>query len=284
MDSFVKNVKRLYLELQERKKELKCIYEVDQVLSDKDENMETIFRKMVNLIPHGWQYPTITQVRISYAGKVFSSDDFKPSQWFIQSPLIVDKQNFGKIEVYYTQLIRIKNGTQFLPEEQELLNTIASRLSNFILYKRIERSLEILEKPEGEKSIKNEDHHLLTNKQDQYSIWRWQMAQLIADRVDIKDYGIKGIYLIGSSKNMNSGPASDIDLMIHMDENTEKRSRLSTWLDGWSQCLSEINFQQTGYKTSDLLDIHFISDDDIARKTSFAVMLNSKENTARRLR
>ena len=48
MDSFVKNVKRLYLELQERKKELKCIYEIDQVLSEKDESLDTIFKKIEN--------------------------------------------------------------------------------------------------------------------------------------------------------------------------------------------------------------------------------------------
>ena len=48
-----------------------------------------------------------------------------------------------------------------------------------------------------------------------------------------------------------------------------------SWLEGWSLSLSEINLRRTGYKTDGLLDIHLITDDDIEKRTSYAVKIGA---------
>jgi len=50
--------------------------------------------------------------------------------------------------------------------------------------------------------------------------WRWRqhMAEEIAALMDAERFGVKAVYLIGSTKNVNAGPQSDIDLIIHFGE------------------------------------------------------------------
>ena len=63
--------------------------------------------------------------------------------------------------------------------------------------------------------------------------------------------------------------------MIHFDGTEEQKKELDTWLNGWSHALSEINYLNTGYKSNGLLDIHYITDDDIKNRNSFAIKINS---------
>ena len=58
------------------------------------------------------------------------------------------------------------------------------------------------------------------------------------------------------------------------------RHDLETWLEGWSRCLGEINYQRTGYVNPQLLDVHIITDDDIARNTSFAAKIGAVTDAA----
>jgi hypothetical protein len=113
--------------------------------------------------------------------------------------------------------------------------------------------------------------------------WRYKMAEQIASQVKPGMYGIKGIYIFGSTKNANAGPASDIDILVHIDHYNKDIEGFKIWLDGWSKCLSEINFIRTGYKTNGLLDVHFVTDDDIEKKTSWAVKINAVTDAAKPL-
>jgi hypothetical protein len=109
------------------------------------------------------------------------------------------------------------------------------------------------------------------------------MAERIAAEVDPEAFGVRGMWLFGSAKNGTAGPASDIDLLIHVDDDQRKRAALVTWLDGWSLCLSETNFLRTGLRTPGLLDVHFLSDEDFARGSSFAVKVKAVTDPARPL-
>ena len=90
-------------------------------------------------------------------------------------------------------------------------------------------------------------------------------------------------YLIGSAKNATAGPSSDIDLLLRFQGNEEQRKDLMLWLDGWSRCLAEINFLRTGYRTGGLLDVHLVTDRDIAEHSSFAVKIDAITDPARKL-
>ncbi len=122
------------------------------------------------------------------------------------------------------------------------------------------------------------------HRSDDFWRWRVHMAEKIADQVDAKEFGIKGLYIFGSAKNATAGPASDIDLLVHFDGTPKQKENLLLWLKGWSLCLAEMNFLRTGYRSEGLLDIHLVTDEDIANKSSFAVKINAITDAARQLR
>jgi len=119
---------------------------------------------------------------------------------------------------------------------------------------------------------------------DSHWRWRYRFASVIADRLEMSEMGVNGIYLIGSTKKATAGMASDIDLLIHYDGDPVHKRRLMDWLNGWSLALAEFNFQLTGCSSDGLLDVHLITDQDIEDRSCFAVMIDSLDNRARPLR
>jgi len=115
--------------------------------------------------------------------------------------------------------------------------------------------------------------------------WRWRlrMAEKLASCIDAVHYGVVGLYIFGSTKNATAGPGSDIDLLVHFKGSNQQREELCAWLDGWSLSLSQINFERTGFSTEGLLDVHIITDDDIANKTSYAIKIGAVTDAARPL-
>jgi hypothetical protein len=115
--------------------------------------------------------------------------------------------------------------------------------------------------------------------------WRWRlrMAERLAADMDPSRFGVKGVYVFGSTKNATAGPGSDIDLIVHLSGTVEMREALQAWLEGWSLCLAEMNYLRTGYRSGGLLDVHFVTDEDIARRTSYAVKIGAVTDSARPL-
>ena len=94
---------------------------------------------------------------------------------------------------------------------------------------------------------------------------------------------MKAAYVLGSTKNGTAGPASDIDLILHVEPEDGRRRDLEAWLEGWSEALAESNYLRTGYRTSGLLDVHYVTDEEIARGSSFAVKIGAVTDAARPL-
>ncbi|MCK4305969.1 MAG: nucleotidyltransferase domain-containing protein [Candidatus Eisenbacteria sp.] len=117
----------------------------------------------------------------------------------------------------------------------------------------------------------------------QYWSWRLKMAEQIAAEMEPDRFGVEAIYIFGSTKNATAGPGSDIDLLIHFRGSEEQRRELMSWLKGWSLCLGEVNYLRTGYRTRELLDIHIVTDQDIAERTSYAVKIGAITDAAREL-
>jgi hypothetical protein len=117
----------------------------------------------------------------------------------------------------------------------------------------------------------------------EYWRWRQSMVEQLARTVDAAGLGVVAMYLFGSVKNATAGPGSDIDLLVHVRGTPEQREKLATWLDGWSLSLAEMNYQRTGYRTEGLLDVHYVTDEDIANRTSYAVKIDAVTDAAQPL-
>ncbi len=118
---------------------------------------------------------------------------------------------------------------------------------------------------------------------EDYWSWRLRMAKRIAAQIAPERFGVKAFYIFGSTKNGTAGPASDIDLLIHFQGTDEQKKELEVWLEGWSECLAELNYLKTGYKTDGLLDVHLLTDTDIEARSSFAMKIGAVTDAAREL-
>jgi predicted nucleotidyltransferase len=279
----VNNLRDIQLtKLNERAKELKCIYRVCEALKDENAELIIVFSAVLEAIPPGYQYPTVCEARIILEGKSYSSADFAETQWMQKAEIVIDNHVAGEIRVCYVQDV-FENGMVFLPEEQKLLNVIADHLSRFVFHRRLKKTLEMNSTSDNAESA--EESTLLAFESDEHWKWRYQVSEKIAELTDFERFGIEAIYLIGSTKEGNAGPGSDIDLLIHFTGDETRLNMLKAWLDGWGLGLAELNYMKTGYKTnSSLIDCHIVTDEDIRNKTSYAVMIGSSANSARLLR
>jgi len=149
----------------------------------------------------------------------------------------------------------------------------------------LEKAVAFLSSPaEMGTELEKPEKYTDTRPDDRFWRWRHYMAERIAESIDMARFGVEGIYLFGSTNNASAGPGSDIDLLIHFSGNPEQRKELLLWLEGWSLCLSEINYLKTGYTTSGLLDVHIVTEGDIKRKTCFATKINAVTDPAHPLR
>lgn len=266
----------------EREKELNCIYAVEEVLRKNDRNLEDVLQEIIGIIPSGYQYSTVCEVRIKYKNETLTSADFRETEWLQSSDIVVDENIEGSIDVAYTQLIRLHGDSAFLPQEQKLLNTIAGLLSDYIFYKDLQNTIEFLRSSET-KNTKAKS--ILKEESDEHWKWRLKMSELIAEKMDFEQFDVKGVYICGSTKEATAGPESDIDLIVHQRGDETKQELLKKWIDGWGLCLSELNYSRTGHKVErSLIDLHIISDEDFKKKTSFASMIGACYNSARPLK
>jgi pyruvate, water dikinase len=117
------------LKLSERAKELECLYKVEEAINNANGSEIKMFRSLLKIIPSGMKYSTVCEVSISYGDDIFQTEEFRETPWMINSDLSVDNDLLGHIRVAYTQLIDDSDENQFLPDEQRMLDNIASRIS-----------------------------------------------------------------------------------------------------------------------------------------------------------
>ncbi len=106
------------------------------------------------------------------------------------------------------------------------------------------------------------------------------MAELIASQIDASRFGVRACYLIGSAKNATAGPASDIDLLLHICSNERQKAELLEWLRDWSRRLDQQNQDRTGCRTDGILDIHLVTDDDVRARAGHAYRIDAVTDAA----
>ncbi len=129
--------------------------------------------------------------------------------------------------------------------------------------------------PRSSVSIDEDEHSVYTvTKRTDHWHWRSEMVGKMASQLDPQRFGVKSLYLIGSTQNTTAQAGSDIDLLIIFSGTRAQKKELLIWLDGWSLCLDEINFIRTGFKAGGLLDIHFVTEDELSDLKSLSEKLN----------
>jgi hypothetical protein len=182
---------------------------------------------------------------------------------------------------------------QLLPEYAFLADVIRvidipeatnGKVMQVLMNAELGEAVGLLADPEQQIGSPEEGEAFEDGHPENYWRWRQRLAEQIASQLDPKEFGVEGMYLFGSTKNGTAGPASDIDILIHFRGTASQLEGLVHWLKGWSLCLDEINYLRTGYRSGGLLDFHIITDEDIAKKTSYAAKINAVTDAARPLK
>ncbi|MCA9306659.1 MAG: nucleotidyltransferase domain-containing protein [Phycisphaerales bacterium] len=213
--------------LNERAKELRCLYAIESVVSERTQSPVRAFERILSEIPAGWQDAGATGACIEYLGRSFSAKNFNPNAHTISTSIRLWNNEVGHLTV--SRMGGFPDSAQpFLREEEQLLRRIAARLGEFLEWKHAEML--------GQLPSPGTTHWA----------WRQRLAEALADATDTERFGVNKIYIGGSTARGDAGPASDIDLYILCDGTEAQQNQLAIWLDGWSRCLTEIALQQTG--------------------------------------
>jgi CRP/FNR family transcriptional regulator, polysaccharide utilization system transcription regulator len=138
---------------------LNCLYAVDEVLSDPDSDDAVVLEKLISIIPQGWRFKDICRVSLTCNEKTYKAEDFKSTELKLSARISLENQVVGELTVAYIKPLRIEKGV-FIPEEVILINTIAGKIGNFLLLKKLRTTIKEIksaEKLAGEESLKEDE-------------------------------------------------------------------------------------------------------------------------------
>lgn len=128
---------QLIVSLEERVRELNCIYEIEEVFANTELSTTEAIETIIKIIPIGWQYPDICRIRIVNGEKEYLSEAFRESSWMLQEDIIINGRKEGFIQLFYTEEKPHSEKGPFLNDEVDLLRTISIRISHYILYQKL---------------------------------------------------------------------------------------------------------------------------------------------------
>mgnify|MGYP000952747692 CR=1 FL=1 len=133
-------------QLQERAKELHCLYRVHAICARAEAPLEEILREVVSVLPLGWEHSSQTWARIVVGSSVFEPVGAVPSPWVQSAPIRVQGEEAGRIEVYYLAPFPVADEGPFRREERKLIDTVAELLGQLVLQRQLASSLRRAEK------------------------------------------------------------------------------------------------------------------------------------------
>ncbi|MDA3838856.1 MAG: nucleotidyltransferase domain-containing protein [Candidatus Delongbacteria bacterium] len=132
-----KLLSKLINDLNERAKESKCLYEIQNLLNDKELTFDDVCYNIVTILPMGWQFPEICKAQLLYKNKIFQVEEFEETLWMQESQIILQGKVVGQINIYYTEERPQTDIGPFLNEELALIETIGKQFEFYLLHQQL---------------------------------------------------------------------------------------------------------------------------------------------------
>ncbi|UZH54952.1 sensor histidine kinase [Salinimicrobium tongyeongense] len=123
------------IELQERIKELSCLYEISSVIRDHEGEISATLEKISEVLKQAWRFPEDAVVELKLNGFQHSTGKIPQKNVAQQAFIYTFSEVKGAIKIYYPQ--EKHRETAFLPEEQKLLEKAAHEVGSF--YEKIKQ-------------------------------------------------------------------------------------------------------------------------------------------------
>jgi C4-dicarboxylate-specific signal transduction histidine kinase len=121
-------LRRVTHDLQQRVKELNCLFGISRIVERAGRSLETVMQETADLLPPSWEYPEIACARVVLDGREFRTANYRASPWTQSAPIVVADQPTGFVEVAYLEDRPDRDEGPFLAEERSLIEAIAGRL------------------------------------------------------------------------------------------------------------------------------------------------------------
>ncbi|MCF7869459.1 MAG: hypothetical protein K9N09_12270 [Candidatus Cloacimonetes bacterium] len=138
--------------LNERVKELICLYGIAQLGENFDLSLEIILQKIVELLPPAWQYPKLATARITLDGKYYTSPNFTVNGKKQFANILISGVKRGTVEVIYPSFAIGSDDSLFLAEEQDLIEIVSREIAGIV-----ERRIADEEKEKLENQLRHAD-------------------------------------------------------------------------------------------------------------------------------
>lgn len=121
---------RVIDQLQERVKELSCLYDVARLAADRNKDLMLILSEIVNRIPEAWCYGDQAICELKIRDFHFISAEKEGKTVSQQQQIFVENQQVGTIFIHYPSPQFAK--TDFLVEENALLKKLSDEIANLV--------------------------------------------------------------------------------------------------------------------------------------------------------
>ncbi|MFC1967498.1 PAS domain S-box protein [Chloroflexota bacterium] len=115
--------------LEERVKELTCLYEVTRVTEKPNLSIENIYQEVADILPCGMMFPEDTCACVTVNDKKYKTANYKSSQMKISAGITVHGEKAGTVEICRLKSTKQSEDALFLKEEEKLIQNVASKLS-----------------------------------------------------------------------------------------------------------------------------------------------------------
>ena len=151
--------------LQERVKELSCLYGISELIRSGGDDLDKIMRGILEIIPPSWQFPEIAAGRILLEDREFRTANYRPSAWIQRSPILVERVESGFVEVCYLEATPAFDEGPFLNEERLLIDAISDQIGKAVAGIQAEKQLQV--ERESLKSLNIALNEVLNNVQQE---------------------------------------------------------------------------------------------------------------------
>ena len=140
-----KQIKQIRWQLDERLKELACVYNLCRIIEKPGTTLEKILQDTANLLPSGWKYHEIACARITFENRIFKTANFKATAWKQLSEITVYGNKAGSVEVYYLKECPKSYEGPFIKEERDLIDAVSERLGRVAERIKVQEALKLTE-------------------------------------------------------------------------------------------------------------------------------------------
>lgn len=110
-------------------------------MQDNVKPVSKVLREIVSLIPPAWQYPEVTEARLTVEGVRFPTAGFRKTPWIQRAEFTTSDGRQGKLEVVYKEKRPPEIEGPFLAEERNLINSLADSCASYLTRRRAEEDL-----------------------------------------------------------------------------------------------------------------------------------------------